>query len=164
MTKPNYVILWKVVSTHGIHGWLSILCFAHPPQNLTNYDTSIVFNDSERKINITDVKIMPKKVIIKIEGYDSIDLSESILGKDIFIDKSEIPDLIEGEYYWRDLEGLEVFTSKEKYLGIIDFIFNNGANDVLAIKYKDKYNYIALLKDNITLIPNKKIIIKHESV
>ena len=123
-----------------------------------------MFNDSERKINITDVKIMPKKVIIKIEGYDSIDLSESILGKDIFIDKSEIPDLIEGEYYWRDLEGLEVFTSKEKYLGIIDFIFNNGANDVLAIKYKDKYNYIALLKDNITLIPNKKIIIKHESV
>ena len=164
MIKSDRIILGKVVSTHGIHGWLSILCFAHPPQNLTNYYTSIVFNDSERKINITDVKIMPKKVIIKIEGYDSIDLSESILGKDIFIDKSEIPDLIEGEYYWRDLEGLEVFTSKEKYLGIIDFIFNNGANDVLAIKYKDKYNYIALLKDNITLIPNKKIIIKHESV
>jgi 16S rRNA processing protein RimM len=164
MIKSDRVILGKVVSTHGIHGWLSILCFAHPPQNLTNYDTSIVFNDSERKINITDVKIMPKKVIIKIEGYDSIDLSESILGKDIFIDKSEIPTLIEGEYYWRDLEGLEVFTSKEKYLGIIDFIFNNGSNDVLAIKYKDKYSYIALLKDNITSISNKKIIIKHESV
>ena len=164
MTKPNHVILGKVVSTHGIHGWLSILCFAHPPQNLKNYDTLMMFNNLERKINITDIKIMLKKVIIKIEGYDSINLSEIILGKDIFIDKSEIPDLIEGEYYWRDLEGLEVFTSKEKYLGIIDFIFNNGANDVLAIKYKDKYNYIALLKDNITLIPNKKIIIKHESV
>tara|TARA_B100001059_G_scaffold227137_1_gene256535 strand:+ start:95 stop:589 length:495 start_codon:yes stop_codon:yes gene_type:complete len=164
MTKASYVILGKVVSTHGIHGWLSILCFAHPPQNLKNYETMMIFNDSEIKINITDIKVMPKKVIIKIEGYDSIDLSESIIGKDILIDKSNIPALGEGEYYWRDLEGLEVFTSKEKYLGIIDFIFNNGSNDVLAIIHNNKYSYIALIKDNITLIPNKKIIIKHESV
>ena len=66
MTKPNHVILGKVVSTHGIHGWLSILCFAHPPQNLKNYDTLMIFNNLERKINITDIKTMPKKVIIKI--------------------------------------------------------------------------------------------------
>ena len=164
MIKANYVILGKVVSTHGIHGWLSILCFAHPPHNLKNYDTFMFLNDSEKKINITDIKVMPKKVIIKVEGFDSIDLSQSILGKEIFIDKSHIPTLGEGEYYWRDLEGLEVFTSKEKYLGIIDFIFNNGSNDVLVIKHNNEYSYIALIKDNITLITNKKIIIKHESV
>ena len=164
MTKPNYVILGKVVSTHGIHGWLSILCFAYPPQNLKNYDTLILFNDLERKINITDMKIMPKKVIIKIEGYDSINITENILGKDILINESNIPKLSEGEYYWRELEGLEVFTSKEKYLGIIDFIFNNGSNDVLVVKDNKEYIYLALIKDNITLIPNKKIIIKHESV
>ncbi len=54
---------------------------------------------------------------------------------------------------------------KEKFLGVVDFIFNNGSNDVLAIKDNNKYIYIALIKDNITLVPNKKIIIKkHESV
>ena len=164
MTKPNHVILGKVVSAHGIHGWLSILCFAYPPQNLINYDTLMMFNDLERKINITDIKIMPKKVIIKIDGYDSISVTENILGKDILINESNIPKLSKGEYYWRELEGLEVFTSKEKYLGIIDFIFNNGSNDVLVVKHNKEYSYLALIKDNITLIPNKKIIIKHESV
>tara|TARA_Y100000389_G_C17418426_1_gene495146 strand:+ start:96 stop:590 length:495 start_codon:yes stop_codon:yes gene_type:complete len=164
MTKPNYVIIGKVVSTHGINGWLSILCFAHPPKNLKNYNTSMVFDDLERKINITEVKIMPKKVIIKIEGYDSINSSDKILGKDILIDKSDMPALNEGEHYWSDLEGLEVFTTKEKYLGVIDFIFNNGSNDVLAIKNDNKYSYLAFIKDNITLVQNKKIIIKHESV
>ena len=164
MSKSNHVILGKVISTHGIHGWLSISCFAHPPQNLKNYDTLMMFNDLERKINIIDIKIMPKKVIIKIEGYDNINISESILGKEILIDNSNIPALSKGEYYWRELEGLEVFTSKEKYLGIIDFIFNNGSNDVLVVKHNNDYSYLALIKDNITLIPNKKIIIKHESV
>ena len=158
------MIIGKVVSTHGIHGWLSILCFAYPPENLKSYDTMIIFNNAKTKINITDIKIMPKKVIIKIKDYDSINSSENILGKDILIDKSEMAALSEGEYYWSDLEGLQVFTSKEEYLGIIDFIFNNGSNDVLAIKHNDKYSYLALIKDNITLISNKKIVVKHESI
>tara|TARA_Y200000002_G_scaffold276523_1_gene230759 strand:+ start:90 stop:584 length:495 start_codon:yes stop_codon:yes gene_type:complete len=164
MNKLDSVIIGKVISTHGIHGWLSILCFAHPPENLKNYATFMFFNDLIRQVNITDIRIMPKKVIIKIEDYDSMTASENIIGKDILIDKSDMPTLVEGEYYWRELEGLEVVTSKEKHLGVVDFIFNNGSNDVLAIKYNNKYLYVALIKDNVTLVPNKKIIIKHESV
>ena len=164
MNKRDSVIIGKVISTHGIHGWLSISCFAHPPENLKNYNTFIFLNDSTSQIDITDIKVMPKKTIIKIKDYDSITSSENILGKDILIDKSDMPMLVEGEYYWRELEGLEVMTSQEKFLGVVDFIFSNGANDVLAIKHNNKYIYIALIKDNITLVPNKKIIIKHESV
>ena len=164
MNQTDSVIIGKVISTHGIHGWLSILCFAHPPKNLKNYDTFIFLNDTASQIDITDIKVMPKKTIIKIKDYDSITSSENILGKDILIDKSEMPMLVEGEYYWRELEGLEVMTSQEKFLGVVDFIFSNGANDVLAIKQNNKYIYIALIKDNITLVPNKKIIIKHETV
>ena len=164
MNKQDSVIIGKVISTHGIHGWLSILCFAHPPENLKNYDTFISLNDLIRQIYITDINIMPKKVIIKIKDYDNITLSENLIGKDILIDKSDMPILVDGEYYWRELEGLEVVTSEEKFLGMVDFIFNNGSNDVLAIKHNNKYIYIALIKDNITLVPNKKIIIKHESV
>jgi 16S rRNA processing protein RimM len=164
MNKRNSVIIGKVISTHGIHGWLSILCFAHPPENLKDYDTFIFSDDLVRHIDITDIKVMPKKVIIKIKDYDSITSSENILGKDILINKSDMPILAEGEYYWRELEGLEVMTSKEKFLGIVDFIFNNGSNDVLAVKHNNKYIYIALIKDNITLVPNKKIIIEHETI
>lgn len=164
MNKRDSVIIGKVISTHGIHGWLSIYCYAHPPDNLKNYNTFIFLNNLIRQIDITDIKVMPKKVIIKIKDYNDITTSENILGKDILIHKSDMPKLVDGEYYWKELEGLEVVTSEEKFLGVVDFIFNNGSNDVLAIKYNNKYIYIALIKDNITLITNKKIIIKHESV
>ena len=164
MNKRDSVIIGKVISTHGIHGWLSIYCYAHPPENLKNYNTFIFLNDLIRQINITDIKVMPKKVIIKIKDYNDINTSENILGKDILIDKSDIPMLVDGEYYWRELEGLEVVTSEEKFLGGVDFMFNNESNEVLAIKHNNKYIYIALIKDNITLVPNKKIMIKHESV
>ena len=159
MNKQDSVIIGKVISTHGIRGWLSIYCFAYPPENLKNYDTFIFLNDLVKQVYITDIKVMPKKVIIKIKDYNDITSSENILGKDILIDKSDMPVLVEGEYYWRDLEGLEAVTSEEKFLGVVDFIFNNGSNDVLAIKHNNKYIYIALIKNNITLVTNKKIII-----
>ena len=164
MNKLDSVIIGKVLSTHGIHGWIAISCFAHPPENLKSYDTFIISNDLKKKIDITDIKIMPKKVIIKIKDYDNINSSENIIGKDILIHKSDMPILAEGEYYWSDLEGIDVVTSKEEYLGFVDFIFNNGSNDVLAIKNSNKYIYVAFIQDNITLISNKKIIINHESV
>ena len=60
--------------------------------------------------------------------------------------------------------GLKVLTTKNKDLGIIDFIFNNGSNDVLAIKKSNIISYIAFIKDNISKIDNDKIIICDESV
>ena len=39
-----------------------------------------------------------------------------------------------GEYYWVDLEGLKVATVDGVELGTISHLFNNGANDVIAIK------------------------------
>ena len=77
---------------------------------------------------------MPKKIIIKLEGYDHISDSEKILGEKIYIKTSDLKTLEDGEYYWHDLEGLDMYTTKEHYLGKVDFIFNNGSNDVMAIK------------------------------
>ena len=107
---------------------------------------------------------MPKKIIIKLEGYDHISDSEKILREKIYIKKSDLKSLKDGEYYWHDLEGLDMYTTKERYLGKVDFIFNNGSNDVMAIKYDNDYIYIAFIKKNIVVIPNEKIIINHETI
>ena len=107
---------------------------------------------------------MPKKIIIKLEGYDHISDSEKILGEKIYIKKSDLKTLEDGEYYWHDLEGLDMYTTKEHYLGKVDFIFNNGSNDVMAIKNNNDHIYIAFIKKNIVVIPNEKIIINHETI
>ena len=107
---------------------------------------------------------MPKKIIVKIEDFDDINISEKIIGKNILVNNKSIPSLECGEYYWKDLIGLKVLTTKNKDLGIIDFIFNNGSNDVLAIKNNNIISYIAFIKDNINKIDNDKIIICDESV
>ena len=163
MKSSSPIVIGKIISTHGIKGWVSIDCYAYPPENLKSYRTFLDDNNNE-EIKILDIKIMPKKIIIKIENFDEINISAKILGKNILVDNDAIPSLECGEYYWKDLIGLKVLTTKNKHLGILDFIFNNGSNDVLAIKNNNIISYIAFIKENISKIDNDKIIICDESV
>ena len=163
MKSFSPIVIGKILSTHGIKGWVSIDCYAYPHENLKSYRTFLDDNQNE-EIKILDIKIMPKKIIIKIQGFDDIDISENALGKNIYIDNKSIPKLEDNEYYWKDLIGLKLLTTKNIYLGIVDFIFNSGSNDVLVIKNNNIISYIAFVKENICEIDNDKIIIRDESV
>ena len=164
MKKHSAIVIGKIVATHGIKGWVVIQSYSYPSQNIKNYTTFINIKNSKECIKIIDLKTMPKKTIVKIENYDDINTSESLVGQNIFIEASEIPALKKGEYYWKDIEGLEVYTTKDTYIGSVDFIFNNGANDVLAVKQNKGLVYIPYVNDHIEVIPDEKIIIDHETI
>ena len=72
----------------------------------------MIVNEKYLPITINHLKIMPKKIIIKLEGYDHISDSEKILGEKIYIKKSDLKSLEDGEYYWHDLEGLDIYTTR----------------------------------------------------
>ena len=164
MIKHSAIVIGKIVATHGIKGWLVIHSYSYPTQNIKDYNTFLHIKNSKEYIKIINLKTMPKKTIIQIENYDDINTSESLVGQNIFIEASDFPTLKKGEYYWKDIEGLEVYTTKDSYIGSVDFIFNNGANDILAIKQNKKIVYIPYINDHIEVIPNIKIIIDHETI
>ena len=76
MKSFSPLVIGKILSTHGIKGWVSIDCYAYPPENLKSYKTFLDDNQNE-EIKILDIKIMPKKIIIKIQGFDDINISEN---------------------------------------------------------------------------------------
>ena len=164
MNTHSCIVIGKIINTHGIKGWVSIQSYSYPKENIKNYSTFLFVNNTAKKIEIIDFRTMPKKLIINIKNYESISQAEVIVGQDIFIDKCDLPMLDNNEYYWKDLEGLDVITSKNKFLGKVDFIFNNGANDVLALKDNDIHNYIALVKEYVNIVPNEKIIVNDEHI
>tara|TARA_B100001113_G_scaffold213870_1_gene175419 strand:- start:2984 stop:3478 length:495 start_codon:yes stop_codon:yes gene_type:complete len=164
MNTQSFIVIGKILSTHGIKGWISIQSYSYPKENIKNYDTFIKINGSVEEIKIIDFKIMPKKFIINIKNYNSINKSELIVGKNILVSNSDMPTLNSNEYYWKDLEGLDVMTSKNRYLGKVDFIFNNGANDVIALKDNNIHSYVAYVKEHINIVPNEKIIINDEYI
>ena len=164
MTSDDTIVIGKIISTHGIDGWVAIESYSYPREKINTYNPYLIVDEQHLPITIKELKIMPKKIIIKLEGYNNISDSEKILGEKIYIKTSDLKTLEDGEYYWHDLEGLDMYTTKQHYLGKVDFIFNNGSNDIMAIKSNNDYIYIAFIKKNIVVIPNEKIIINHETI
>jgi len=48
--------------------------------------------------------------------------------------QDQLPETVENEYYWSDLEGLDVHTTKGEVLGRVERLMETGANDVLVIR------------------------------
>ena len=62
-----------------------------------------------------------------------------------------LPTLAEGDYYWRQLQGLQVWCQEEdkrELLGTVDYLIETGANDVLVVKASEDS-----LDDRERLIP-----------
>lgn len=73
-------------------------------------------------------------VTARLPDVESRDDAEALVGAEIWVLRSQLPPSKPGEYYWVDLEGLKVATVDGVELGTISHLFNNGANDVIAIK------------------------------
>ncbi len=53
---------------------------------------------------------------------------------EIAIDPTSLPELSEDEFYWRELFGMQVVTTKGYHLGEVSDILETGSNDVLVVK------------------------------
>ena len=53
---------------------------------------------------------------------------------EIVVDSSQLPQLEEGDYYWKDLMGCQVVTTEGYSLGKVIDMMETGSNDVLVIK------------------------------
>tara|TARA_B100001778_G_C18366488_1_gene528806 strand:+ start:70 stop:573 length:504 start_codon:yes stop_codon:yes gene_type:complete len=151
MSYDNYIIVGKILTTHGIKGYMTIKSFTKIPSDIFKY-TLYIKNDK----NITDIKIedhnfLPKKTIMKVEGIDSIEDSQKYIGLDLLVPKADLPKTEPNEYYWYELIGSSVINSHNEQLGEITDIFISGDNDILVVKKKHSSNkiFIPFLKDTI---------------
>ena len=87
-----------------------------------------------QKYKIEKVGYAKNQVILKFEGIDTIEQAEVLRNSYILVDRKDLGDLPEGEYYIVDLIGLKVYTEDGEYLGIVDDIFQTGSNDVYDVK------------------------------
>jgi 16S rRNA processing protein RimM len=72
--------------------------------------------------------------VVDIDGIRKRELAETYIGKQVFIDKSEMPELTGEEFYYADLVGLKV-KNEGKVVGEIIAVENYGAGDLFDIEF-----------------------------
>lgn len=79
-----------------------------------------------------------KSVILRFEGVNDRDTAESLLGAEIGVERSDLPDPAEGQFYWSDLIGLTVVHRDGKLLGKIVSMLETGAHDVMVVQGEEE--------------------------
>lgn len=133
-----YITVGKIGAPYGVRGWVKVQSFTETIENLLDYEPWYVRKsgngDTWKTASVEEAKIHGKGIIAKFTGCDDRDAAISMRGQEIAIRRDQLPEPAEGEYYWIDLEGLEVKTLDGISLGRVDHMLETGANDVMVVK------------------------------
>lgn len=78
-------------------------------------------------------------LIAKLRDVDDRDQAVALRNREIWIDSAQFPALPEGEYYHRQLLGLNAFDQEGEPLGAVEEILETPAHDVLVIRGEREY-------------------------
>ena len=134
---PNGVVLiGKIVGAHGLNGTSKVVSYAESVSIFTP-NCSIILRQPDGQAQtciIERVQQHSRYILLTLEGVTDRDHAESLVGCDLLIPKSSLPEPEEDTYYWFDLIGLSVYTTDGRYLGRLQSILPTGSNDVYVVR------------------------------
>lgn len=128
-------VIGQVTSVFGIKGWLKVFSFTDPREGILDYrDWTLLLDGKRIPVKLEEGRRQGQGIVVRLKGIDDRDLANRYCGAEIRVATAELPELPEGEFYWHQLEGLEVFTVEGECLGKVHHLMETGSNDVLVVR------------------------------
>lgn len=129
------VALGRIGAPHGVRGWVRVQSWTRPPAAILEFNRWLVGSlDDPVPYGVAEVAQTAKALLVRLEGVRDRDDAAALRHATVAVERSELPELDAGEWYWADLEGLRVETTDGVALGRIDHLLETGANDVLVVR------------------------------
>ena len=75
-----------------------------------------------------------------------------LVGRELYVRRSQLPPLADDEFYWFDLIGLRVVTDEGLELGRLENIMETGSNDVYLVRAEGKEYLIPAIEEVVKAI------------
>lgn len=130
------ILLGRVAGAFGVRGELKLESWTEPRSAIFNYQPWIVVSPSGQESTLSGVRGRDtgKHLIARFPDVDDRDVVEAMRGTEVYVARSSLPPPKPDEYYWVDLEGLDVKTVEGVSLGQVSHLFSTGSNDVLVTR------------------------------
>lgn len=125
----------QIVNIFGIKGEVKVMPFTDDITRFDDLEKVYVKTKKEEKLyKIQNVRYHKNMVLIKFENIETPEQAELLRNAFLEIDRENAIPLEEGTYYIADLIGMEVYSDDGNKLGIVEDIYNTGANDIYVVK------------------------------
>ncbi|MBS0194403.1 MAG: ribosome maturation factor RimM [Proteobacteria bacterium] len=129
------IALGRISGAFGVRGEIRIESWTDPPVAILRYQPWIfVHRDATSRLAGVIGRAHGDAVVACVPGMADRDAAQALAGAQIFVPRSALPPPKPGEYYWVDLEGLRVVNADGADFGVVDHLFDTGANHVLVVR------------------------------
>jgi 16S rRNA processing protein RimM len=134
---------------------VKVFSYTDPREAVLQYKGLLLGRDGDwRRAEIAAGQRHGKTVILRLAGYDDRDQAAELIGTEIGVQRSALPEPDEGHFYWSDLIGLQVVHSDGTGLGTIRDMLETGAHDVMVVKSEqdgEQERLIPFVKDEVVI-------------
>lgn len=130
------ILLGRVAGAFGVRGELKLESWTEPRSAIFRYQPWILRSPSGQETVQTGARGRDsgKHLVARFPGIEDRDTVEAMRDTEVYVARSALPPPQPDEYYWVDLEGLEVHTVEGVVLGTVSHLFSTGANDVVVVR------------------------------
>ena len=126
-----------ITNTHALKGELKVLPTTDDPSRFDDMpNITVKCSETSSTSTVYDIEYVRHQkgmIVLKLAGIDDINEAEKLKGCQIIVSREDALPLEEGEYYRSDLIGMKVITDEGENLGLLEQIYDSGANDVYSV-------------------------------
>jgi 16S rRNA processing protein RimM len=154
----DFLEIGKIVKSHGLNGSVKVLSFLQSTDLLESLKEIFISQGKSTPalFKFKSFRIKGKCFYMELGGISSIDQAEDLIGCPVLVPADKLAPLPEGEYYWRELIGLDVITEEGFTVGKVERIFPTGSNDVYVCSGGGREILLPAIDDVVRQIDLKK--------
>ncbi len=134
MSEGRRILLGRVAGAFGVRGELRLVSWTEPRSAIFKYQPWILrVGAAEREVSGVRGRDTGKHLVATFPDVSDRDQAEALSGAELWVPRDRLPPPRPGQYYWVDLEGLEVVTLEGVRLGTVSHLFDTGANPVMVV-------------------------------
>lgn len=140
---PILVFVAQVGAAHGVQGEFKLISHTDDPVSVLEYNP--LLDDKGRPVlSITAAREHKGALLVRAEEVPDRTAADKVKGLKLYVDRADLPDPDEDEYYITDLIGLDVVDVDGQPVGKVANVDNFGAGDLLDIKPREGANFYLL--------------------
>lgn len=114
----KYLLTGKIVGVFGLKGELKVISESDTNRFIKDNELYLGKNETKlQKVKVSSSRVHKGMYLVTINDLFDINLVEKYVGLNFYIDREEMDDLEDGEFYLDDLIGLKVINQNKEVLG-----------------------------------------------
>jgi len=129
------ILLGKIVALFGVDGWVKVESYTEPRMRIFKYlPWCLKTQAGETQIAQVQGRAHGQGLVALLPQVEDRNAAQAWIGAEVWVQRSALPKAKRGEYYWADLEGLDVVNLDGVAFGKVSHLFSTGANDVIVVR------------------------------